>query len=240
MKKNTNKLEIKTLYQLAKESMMNKIKTGEWKAGDALPSGEELAKEYGVSMGTLRRALDEMVEEGLVVRKQGLGSYIQELTPDRSSQVYFPFEKRDGERFSPETKVLEITTRKPHESEKKHLPSVKKVISVERHRFLQGSLIIQEIVTLPFSIFSGLEKEKDLPNNLYPYYSEEFGIIVSHVNHKVAAIEADAKTADLFQVKQGQPLLEISRVTIDIEDRPVELRKTLALTENIELIFSLK
>ncbi len=216
------------LYQQIKEALLKRLAAGEWAPGTFLPSETALAQEYGVSQGTLRKALDELTAEKIVVRYQGKGTAVAMHDADRSLFQFFHLVSNSGEHQLPASRVLAAGEGKAtdEEAEALGLAPGTPVIRIERVRVLDGRPVMNERLTLPAARFAGLLviAPEQLPNTLYNLYQRRFGITVSRAIEKLAAIAADAVDAARLELAPGTPLLEIRRVALDLEQRPVELR----------------
>ncbi|MBN43898.1 MAG: GntR family transcriptional regulator, partial [Alphaproteobacteria bacterium] len=197
-----------------------------WKPGDVLPSEFELAHELSVSQGTVRKALNDMVAENLLERRQGLGTFVSEYTERRALFLYFNLIGPDGERAMPVSRVLACEQRNATEDERNQLQLEHgdTVIALHRVRSLGKRPSIVERLTLPQKLFPGLGGDTKLPENLYRFFQGEYGITVAKADESVRAVAADPLEAQLLCVMPGAPLLEIDRIAVTIDGRPIEWR----------------
>ncbi|MBO6782653.1 MAG: GntR family transcriptional regulator [Alphaproteobacteria bacterium] len=216
----------KPLYAQVEEIIRKRLIDNYWKPGDMLPSEFDLAAELSVSQGTVRKALNEMVAENLLERRQGLGTFVSEYTERRALFLYFNLRHRDGDQAMPMSRTLACESRKASESERARLqldPGAR-VIALHRVRELRGQPVIVERLTLPQNLFPGLGAVTKLPENLYRFYQGEFGITVAKAAEEVRAVAAEPLEAQLLGIMPEAPLLEIDRVAVTIDGRPVEWR----------------
>src|SRR5215212_10884032 len=103
-------LGFRPLYRQVRDVLVKRIADGVWQAGQALPSEPDIAADLGVSSGTVRKALDEMTAENLVVRRQGRGTFVARHDEARILFQFFKLARDDGERRFPESKIVEVQT----------------------------------------------------------------------------------------------------------------------------------
>ncbi|MGB0625190.1 MAG: GntR family transcriptional regulator [Alphaproteobacteria bacterium] len=228
----------KPLYAQVEEIIRRRLIDNYWKPGDVLPSEFELARELSVSQGTVRKALNDMVAENLLERRQGRGTFVSEYTERRALFFYFNMIGPDGERAMPVSRILACEQRSATEDERDRLqldPGAK-VIALHRVRTLGNSPAIVERLTLPQKLFPGLGGETKLPENLYRFFQGEYGITVAKAGESVRAVAADPLEAQLLGVMPGAPLLEIDRVAVTIDGRPIEWRLSRCNTSNYSYV----
>lgn len=216
----------KPLYAQVEEIIRKRLIENYWKPGEALPSEFELAEELSVSQGTVRKALNDMVAENLLERRQGRGTFVSEYTERRALFLYFNLKSRDGEQSMPSSRTLACEQRLATEMERNRLELEQgaEVVAMHRVRELRGQPVIVERLTLPRELFPGLGGDLKLPENLYRFYQGEFGITVAKASESVAAVAAGALEAQLLGIMPDAPLLEIDRVAVTIDGRPIEWR----------------
>jgi GntR family transcriptional regulator len=223
------------LYRQIKELLLSRVASGEWPPGTFLPSEFALAATYGISQGTVRKALDELAAENIVVRYQGKGTAVTVHSSDRSLFRFFHLVRNDGVRELPSSIVhtLVEASASSEEAEALAIAPGDPIVRIGRVRMLDGRPIMNESIALPASRFKGfLDPHDQLPNTLYDLYQRRFGITVSKTIEKLAAVAADADDADRLRVKAGVPLLEIRRVALDVSQLPVEYRVSRCLTRD--------
>lgn len=234
-------LGFRPLYRQVKEVLTQRIADGVWAAGDVLPSELDIATDLGVSHGTVRKALDELAAENLVVRRQGKGTYVARHDDERILFQFFKLFPDSGERRYPDSRILDVELRDADAGAVKLLGLRKgaRVIRIERLRTLGGSVCIVERITLARAQFPGIEK-RHLPNNLYELYRAEFGVTLVRASERLKAVAATAREARHLAVAVGAPLLSIDRVAFGIDGRPVEWRRSLCRTEAIHYLSDLR
>ncbi|MCA3268594.1 MAG: GntR family transcriptional regulator [Azospirillum sp.] len=222
------------LYAQVKDALIRRLVDADWKPGQALPNEFALAAEYGVSQGTMRRALDELAQANLVVRRQGKGTFVAEHTRERAMFHFLHLETDSGQRAQPESRVFAMKAGAPtrEEARRLELPALARVVRLSRVRLLDGAAAIVERIALPGARFPGLEKmdRTELPNELYALYQSRWGVSVARAVERLKAVPASAEDAGLLGVTAGTPLLEIDRLARALDGRPCELRLSRCLT----------
>jgi GntR family transcriptional regulator len=233
-------LGFRPLYRQVRDVLVKRIADGVWQAGQVLPSEPEIAADLGVSQGTVRKALDEMTAENLVVRRQGRGTYVAKHDDARILFQFFKLIPDSGERRFPESRALGAATRiDPEAAERLGLQPKEHVIAIDRVRLLGGEVCMLERICLPASLFPGLE-ERDIPNNLYELYATEFGVTIGQASEKLKAVAATKEEAEHLGVNVGDPLLRIDRIAFSLDDRRVEWRVTLCRTDEVHYASDLR
>ena len=237
----SNELGFRPLYRQVKDVLMRRIADGVWAAGNALPSEPDIAADLGVSHGTVRKALDELAAENLVVRRQGKGTFVARHDEERILFQFFKLIPDSGERRFPDSRVLGVVAREADAVAARVLNLKKgaRVIVIERVRTLAETVCIVERITLPRALFPGLEK-RDLPNNLYELYRAEFGVTIARATERLKAIAATRREAKHLGVAAGTPLLAIDRTALAIDGAPVEWRVSLCRTDTVHYLLDLR
>jgi GntR family transcriptional regulator len=224
------------LYTQVRDQIIQRIVDGVWDPGDLMPAEAKLAREFGVSQGTVRKALDDLASRNLVIRQQGRGTFIAVHDPRRELFHFFPLVRSDGTRELPSSRVIANAVRHAtgEESNSLDIPLRSKVVHIDRVRDVGGRPVVFEEVVVPARIFPGLETRQfeDLPNALYALFEEAYGVIINRAVEHLGAIPAGEHEREHLGVPIGTPLLEIDRVALSLEDKPVERRVSRCLTEN--------
>ncbi|MDJ0779359.1 MAG: GntR family transcriptional regulator [Gammaproteobacteria bacterium] len=217
-----------SLYMQIKELLVARIGRGDWLPGDAIPSEIQLAQDLGVSQGTVRKAITELVEKNVLTRKQGRGTFVSTHDQERALFHFFHIAADDGQKALPQSSVLHLRRKAASRAEaaKLHLPGGSRVINIERIRRFDERPTILENIVLPAELFEGLglDGEGNLPNTLYELYQREYGITIHRASECLKAVGASEREATLLEVAPGAALLQIERIALTLEDTPVELR----------------
>lgn len=215
------------LYQRVADRIANRIYDGHWRPGESIPNEFALADEFSVSQGTVRKAMSVVEEAGLVDRQQGRGTFVRKLSEERSYYHFFRLAKPHGDRVVPEPLSEKLSTRKATKEEKDtfKLSGNQSVVVIERVRVIDGIKATREQVVVPEQLFKGLSTEQQpLPNSLYPFYHQRFGIFVLRADEYIAATLADKSVANDLDIDIGTPTLEVHRTGFDLKERVVEMR----------------
>lgn len=221
------------LYAQVRENLVRRLIDGAWQPGQLIPSEIDLAKELGVSQGTIRKALDAMTAENLLIRRQGRGTFVSEPEESRILFQFYRLVPDSGARSFPNSRILKRSLEAANEVELRELkiPDGGDVIRLERVRTVDEKPMIVETISLSPKRFVGFEDLPDVPNNVYRLYSERWGITIGRAGERLKAIAASKADARELGCTQGAPLLEINRVAYDLEGQPVELRLSRCLTD---------
>jgi GntR family transcriptional regulator len=234
-------LGFRPLYRQVKDVLVRRIADGVWAAGGALPSEPDIAADLGVSHGTVRKALDELAAENLVVRRQGKGTFVARHDEARILFQYFKLIPDTDERRFPDSRTLGVETRDADAEAARILGLRKgaKVVALERVRSLAAQICIVERIVLPKALFPGIEK-RDLPNNLYELYRAEFGVTIARATERLKAVAATRREAKHLDVPVGTALLAIDRTALAIDGAPVEWRVSLCRTDAFHYLSDLR
>lgn len=229
------------LYRQVYDTLLRRLADAVWQPGQILPSEGHLAAELGVSQGTVRKALDALTADSLLVRRQGRGTFVAEHDDKQSVFRFFKLRPDGAGAGAPQSRVIAIAEVAASVDERDRLALVRaaRVVRIERLRSLDGRLCLIETIAVPTALFPGIA-EMELPNTLYSLYAIRFGITIATANERLKAILLPAAKAALLDVLPGAPALEIDRVAVDLEDRPVEWRLSTCLTEEMHYLSVLR
>lgn len=222
------------LYQQIKVLITQGLQSGEWKPGELIPSEVELAGRYKVSQGTVRKAIDELSAENLVVRRQGKGTFVATHHEDRAQFRFLRLKPDVGDVHNPDNRVLEVRRmRAPAEVARQlEMRPNDSVIFIRRVQAFDGAPTIVEELWLPGSLFKGLTAERleAYRGPMYGLFEAEFGTRMIRASESIRAVSADETTAKELNITLGAPLLSVERISFTYGDKPVEVRKSLYLT----------
>lgn len=230
------------LYAKARETLLERIRSGAWKPGQAIPNEFEIAAELGVSQGTARKALDALAGAGLLVRRQGRGTFVVEHTPDDVLFRFFHLYRDDGRPVRPDSTGASCVRRAgtARELAALALEVGAAVLHIERVRTREGQPFIAESIVLPGELFAGLGDGAPIPNTLYDLFQKTFGVLVGRADERITAVVARPQDAGVLGVAEGMPLLHIARITFDIDNRPIELRTSICRLDGLHYRARLK
>lgn len=224
------------LYQQIKALITQSLQSGEWKPGELIPSEVELAGRFKVSQGTVRKAIDELAAENLVVRRQGKGTFVATHHEARAQFRFLRLMPDAGEPHSAANNILEVKRlRAPAEVARLlDIKSGDSVIFIKRVQAFDGAPTIVEEIWLPGVIFKGLTAERlvEYKGPMYGLFETEFGTRMIRATERIRAVSADEGTAELLKIQPATPLLNVERVSFTYGDKPVEVRRGLYLTDH--------
>lgn len=222
------------LYRQIYEIVVRRVVQGEWRPGEALPSEQNLAKELGVSQGTIRKVFDSLTAEKVLERRQGKGTFIAENTQERSQFRFFRVARPGGKRLTPTlgNETIRVRAARAPERARLDLGRDARVVEIDRVRLLEGIPAIRELITLPANMFPGIEKLGELPNSLYTLYQSQFGVTIVTTHEELSAQLATPEDHRQISVAVGAPILVIERLAIGLPARKVEWRLSRVSSEN--------
>jgi len=222
------------LYRQIKSLILQGLASGEWHPGEAIPSEAELAVRFNVSQGTVRKAIDEMAAENLLVRKQGKGTFVASHNDPRAFFRFLRIVPLDGSVTPAQSVPLECWRAKAgvEAARTLHIAVAAPIIVVRRLlKFAHKPVVVDEIY-LPGDIFQGLSLEvlQAYQGSIYSLFESQFGVRMIRAEERIRAVAADRGSAELLAVAEGSPLLSVERVTYTYGDKPVEWRRGLYST----------
>jgi GntR family transcriptional regulator len=223
------------LYLQIKGLLERSLEGREWRPGEAIPSEIDLARRYGVSQGTVRKAIDALAADNLVVRRQGKGTFVATHTEERTSLFRFlRIRRNDGRDVAPVSRLLDVKRGKAGTDIARALAlrPGDPVLLLRRVLDYAGEPVVLDEITLPASLFRGLTKARydAYRGSMYSFFESEFGVRMLKAQERIRAVAADAAAARILGAAEGTPLLAVDRVTLTYGDRPVEVRRGQCVT----------
>jgi GntR family transcriptional regulator len=219
------------LYQQVKASMTRGLQAGEWRPGEAIPSELELAARFRVSQGTVRKAVDELAAENLLVRRQGKGTFVATHAEEKVQFRFLRLTPDDGDSGRMERRFIDCRRMRspPDVARSLSLQSGESVLQVRRLLSFRGSPVVLDDIWLPGALFRGLTAERlsQYRGPMYGLFEAEFGVRMIRAEEKIRAVAAGAAEAEWLGVAAGAPLLGVERLSLTYGDKPVELRRGL-------------
>lgn len=205
---------IPVYYQL-KEDILKKIAAGVWKVGQCIDSERELSESYGVSRMTIRQALGELVQEGILVREKGKGTFVCEpKVKQRDMMSFSEIIEKTGRSLT--TKVLEFEVIDTPE-ELADIFTFDKLYKINRNRIVDEECIANEIVYIPVD-YCGYIDEIKLQGSLFKIL-EEFGYSVDNSESSIKAVIMDDNYRRIFNLSEDVPLLQIISKTLTDDNK---------------------
>lgn len=216
------------IYKEVKRRIMDSLAAGEWKPGQAIPAEHRLAERFGISIGTLRKAIDELVAENVLLRQQGRGTFVASHGGDGMRFLFFNIVRHDGVREYPDVRLERFARGRADDDEARRLQIAPRsaVIRFRNALSLAGAPVGVDDITVPAALFDGLTQRRlqQRGNTVYHLYEHGFGISVVRTAETVRAVAAEAEIAALLRLPPLAPVLQVRRVAYTLHDRPVEAR----------------
>jgi len=225
------------LYLQIKGLLEKSLEAGEWRPAEPIPSEIELARRFGVAQGTVRRAIEALAADNLVVRRQGKGTFVATHTEERASMFRFlRIRRNDGLDEYPGSRLIDVRRAKAA-SEVARILALRPgegVIVLRRILEYGGVPAVLDEITLPAALFRGLTKARfeAYHGSMYGFFETQFGVRCLNAEEKLRAVAADESGARLLGVAPGTPLLAVDRITLTYGERPVEWRRGLCVTRD--------
>jgi GntR family transcriptional regulator len=217
------------LYEQIKAMILASLQASEWLPGDAIPSEMELAARYAVSQGTVRKAIDELAAQNLLIRRQGKGTFVATHQEEDFQYRFLRLEPDSGEKLHLKNQFLacENIHSDPHIAQLLKLKPGDLIIRIDRVQSSAGRPIVFEEIWLPEARFKGLNLEmlNAWSGPMYAFYESEYATHMVRAEEKIKAVLAGPELAKYLQVSEGAALLSVERVAFTYGNKPVEIRR---------------
>src|SRR6478752_6520394 len=235
MKKSAATPSFRPLYEQIKILLTQSLVAGEWKPGDAIPSEFELAARFRVSQGTVRKAIDELAAEHILVRRQGKGTFVASHNEPAYQYRFLRVTPDTGEKPTPKNLFFGLERGKAS-GEAAHALELKPgtpTLGFKRVMSFEGRPVIFDEIVFAASQFPGLTlaELEDFQGSVYSFYESVFGVRMIRAEERLRAVAADSVSAAHLKVKAGSPLLCVDRIAFTYGDKPVEWRRGLCGTK---------
>lgn len=230
MKKTLDHESFIPLYYQLKEILKEKIESGEWKPGDIIPSENQLQQQYNISRNTAKKALDDLVQDGVLNRIQGKGTFVSTPKIEQSLSGFYSFSKvMEAKGLQPKDIILSLKQKeaKPSVAKQLQLPTGSPVTALRRLRCAQDEPIILETSYIPQHIAPELSVEKLKKNSLYDLLKKEYGIYVTKAKEIFEPVLVRDYESKYLQVEEGFPALLLDRVAYDSNGTVVEFCRSI-------------
>jgi len=214
-----NKNGIPLYYQL-KAYLLQEIKE-KYQPGDLLPSESEIERKYGVSRITVRKAIEELSREDIVVKKQGKGTFVLEQKILYDANIIGSLTQRlEAQKHQLKTESIEFRgiTQAHHVKELLHCDTL---LCIKRSRTLDGTPFALMLNYIDASKVPELKKRFNI-ESLYTFYKEQYDITFWHAEETVEAQSATKEQAKALHITENTPLLCLQRLSYDKQNRPIE------------------
>ena len=226
------------LYQQIKGLILQSLQSGEWKPGEVIPSEIDLAARYRVSQGTVRKAIDELAAENLLVRRQGKGTFVATHSEQQVQYRFLRLMPDPGHEDLPAQAARHIIDCKRMRATADlarllGLRAGDALVQVRRVLAFAAVPTILEDIWLPGGPFKGLtlDRLQDWRGPMYAMFESEFGVRMVRAQEQIKAVLPDPQQAQLLGLKAPCPLLSVERVAYTYNDAPMEVRRGLYRTD---------
>jgi len=216
------------LYEQIKILITQSLVAGEWRPGEVIPSELELASRFKVSQGTVRKAIDELSAENILVRRQGKGTFVASHAEEHAQYHFLRIVETTGKKEIPSSEVLYCQRGKADAAvaEGLDLKRGAPVVVLRRVLRFSGEPVILDDIYLSAAVFKGLSETilGEYDGTLYNLYEMRYGTRIIRAEERIQAVMPDADAQQLLGVAAATPLLNIERVAYTYGDKPVEWR----------------
>lgn len=216
------------LYEQIKAMILASLQASEWLPGDAIPSEMELAARYAVSQGTVRKAIDELAAQNLLVRRQGKGTFVATHQEEGLQYRFLRLECDSGEKLHLKNQFLacEYVNSDERSAHLLKLKAGDPIIRIDRVQSSAGRPIVFEEIWLPEARFKGLTLNalNAWSGPMYAFYEGEYATHMVRAEEKIKAVLANDSLSQYLQVPIGAALLSVERVAFTYGNKPVEIR----------------
>jgi GntR family transcriptional regulator len=235
MKKSVTTPSFRPLYEQIKILLTRSLVAGEWKPGEAIPSEIELAARFRVSQGTVRKAIDELASEHILMRRQGKGTFVASHSEPSYQYRFLRVTPDSGEKLHPQNLFFGLERGKAG-GDAAHALGLKPgspVMGFKRVMSFAGRPMILDDVVFAASQFPGLTlaELEEYAGSVYSFYETVFGVRMIRAEERLRAVAADGFAAAHLKIAQGAPLLCVDRIAFTYGDKPVEWRRGLCRTD---------
>jgi GntR family transcriptional regulator len=228
------------LYQQIKDLILGRLQAGEWQPGQSIPSEMELAERYKVSQGTVRKAIDALAAENLVIRHQGKGTFVASHREEAVQYRFLRLIPDDGRELILKSKFLscQILNADDYLVNRLHIKSGDSVIEIKRIQTFRGKPTVFECIYLMASRFKdiSLQTLNAWQGPLYGFYESEFNTHMVWAQEQIKAVNANQELADQLQIPQGAAVLSVERRSFTYGNKPVEVRIAHYETANLHYV----
>ncbi len=236
MEKLSNSANYRPLYEQIKVLITQSLIGGEWRPGEIIPSEIELAARYKVSQGTVRKAIDSLATENILIRRQGKGTFVATHEAEGMKLRFLRLTSVTGQKELLQNEFLSCEKSKANTyiAQILDIKAGASIIEVKRLLTFSGRPLIYDHLIVPAAPFKGLNSAKVEESNgsMYSMYESQFGVRMIRAEERLKAVAADKEVAKALALKEGYPLLSIERVSFTYGDKPMEWRLGLCLTDD--------
>jgi GntR family transcriptional regulator len=216
----------KPLYQQLRDVLAERISEGTWKPGAAIPNETELAREFGVSAGTMRKALDLMEMDRLLTRRQGRGTFVNDQASDDLALRFSALRGADGLHLESEARTIKVAESAPSERERQRLqlgPN-ERIFRIDHLCLHNDEPFMVRRAVVPAALFPGLDRQAAVASRIRTL-AQQYGVLIGKAEECISIAQASPEVADALRVAAGTPLMLLNRIAFALDGRPVEWRQ---------------
>jgi GntR family transcriptional regulator len=220
-----SRFSVRPLYMQARDAVAERIAAGEWKPRTAIPNESDLARAFGVSPGTMRKALDLLEAERLLTRRQGRGTFVNDQASEELAVRYSNIRARDGQHVGGEVQLLDLSEGPASRNEcmRLRMRTHERAHRIRRLRLSEGKPYMLEEVAMPAALFPGLSGHEQ-PSHRIVVLAQQFGILLGKGEERITITGASPEVATALQVAPAAPILILDRLVYTLDGRPAEWR----------------
>jgi len=230
-------------YRRVQIALTRRLAAGNWNPGEAIPSEAQLARQFRVSIGTVRKAVDALVAGNILVRQQGRGTFVAAHTEDRTLFYFFHIARKDGAKELPVHELLSFSKSRLEAIEAQQLDVGRGTPALRMQNVLKlgGRPVLFDDIVIPAALFPGLNEAayRARESTIYGLYQARYGINVIRISERLSCAAAPAAVASALGISSGVPALVIKRVAYTYNERPVEYRVSWVDTREHEYLSDL-
>lgn len=226
------------VYIQIHNQLQENIEQGKWQVGEKIPAERVLAGEFGVSRMTLREAIQTLVDEGVLERRVGSGTFVanQKVQEKMSGVTSFTeLMKAQGKEPSSKTISYHLTVPSKAEAKRLKLKAGERVLRMERVRYGSGVPICYEVATVPADLVANFSKQ-EVTSSFYRTLEEKADLHPGHATQAVSATNATEKIANYLAIRRGDALLRMTQISYLQDGRPFEYVHTQYVGSRFEFV----
>ncbi|MBI5112015.1 MAG: GntR family transcriptional regulator [Rhodovulum sp.] len=218
------------IYQRLKDALAERIQDGHWRPGEAIPAESELASDFGVALGTMRKAIEGLVAQGLLERHQGRGTFVRRVDFGNSLFRFFRLTGKGGGPLAPTQRLLSRRTAPAGREAGVALGvgAEADVLWLRRLRLVDDEPLVVDEIALPLPRFAAVAAlpAAAFAELLYPLYERIAGVTIARAVDRIAFGRASVAVAKTLGVPAGDPVVVIDRIAYGLDGEPLEWRRS--------------
>lgn len=213
----------KALYLQVRDALAERVASGQWKSGAPIANEGDLARELGVSGGTVRKALELMEAQRLIIRRQGRGTFVSDQTSEDHAARFCRFRGASGERLFSRASVQQIGkgTANEEEARRLRLAPGEGVYRMRKIRLYRGHVFMVKDAVVPLALFPGLPDRREVAGSITTL-AQAYGVLVGTGEERISLCTAAAGVAEALGVACGTPVIHLDRVVLMLDGPPLE------------------